>query len=580
MVECMIWVEVFHSDMTNISFKKNPDIFIGVFFILYIVKNKLYPMKLLSNYDNYINELKLIESLRTFPLFLSKRLRKVLQTIDHDIARELLSKHSDMDTRVKQTFLDINPDNADTFTFINPNKAIDVLGWDIKDDEELNDLEQNFDVSKLKRLQDRNRLYKDFRSPTRIGRFINGAFPGQFQQSLPGGQNKKDIESFANLYKSLYNRDSKFSLLEVLDGDDIAKWYNYHRYDQQTGTLGDSCMKRHDEDIFDIYTSNPDKVSIIILHAKDDKTRIVARAILWTLDDPSGRKFMDRVYTNNYTDEQIFIDYAKENGWLCKSQQSMGANVTILDTVSNNISHLTLMSTLRNGDYDRYPYCDTMCYYNPVTGQISNKENEFNAKYDLTDTDGGKYNLDSHEEEPVYVFSHYHGEDINQNNARHCIFGNDYVRTDEAIRVWNSGGGENYAVPGNKDIVHSQFRYITEDGQEKDYNKWFPKEKCVWSDYLDSWVFKWSKVFAWLDLERKKSAMFHKKQEGLKYDLLDGEYWHIDLIDENGLIGEVPAKLKRPIGEVPRGWHRRLEFIDEDNNLWVKGKYMGKAKDE
>ena len=115
-------------------------------------------MILLSNYNNYINELKLEEALRNFPLFLSKRLRLMLKDIDHDIAKELLAKHSDLDTRVDKTFIDIDPERSDGITFINPNKAVGILGWDITDDSELDNLDQNFPVNKLKRLHDSSRL--------------------------------------------------------------------------------------------------------------------------------------------------------------------------------------------------------------------------------------------------------------------------------------------------------------------------------------------------------------------------------------------------------------------------------------
>ena len=534
-------------------------------------------MRLLSNYDNYINELKLTESLRTFPLFLSKRLRKMLGEIDHDISKELLAKHSDLDTRVKQTFVDIHPQKSDTITFINPNKAVDVLGWDIKDDEELKDLEKNYDVDKLKRLQDRNRLFKDFRGETRWGRFINGAFPEQFKLSIPGGQNKQDIESFVNLYKSLYSREGKFKLLDIVNGDDIAYWYNYNHYSSQNGSLGDSCMKRRGSDTFELYTDNPEKVNMVIMYEDERKETIKARAILWSLNFPSDRKFMDRVYSNDYSDEQTFIDFAKENNWLYKSRQSMGSDVNITDPFNDNSSHKTMMSELHHDDYEQYPYCDTMTFYNPGTGEISNKSSAYNARYELTDTDGGRYTTSDYEEEPNYIYSRYHGEDIDENDAKYCKFGDDYVRSDEAIRVWNSGGDENYAVPGNPDIARSQFRYVTDDG-EKDYDKWFPKNKCVWSDYLNTWVFKWSVVPVWLDLNRKEKAIFHKKQKNLKFKEFDGENWHIDLTENDRLIGEITPNVKRPVGDAPRGWHRRAEFIDDDGNIFNMGVFQGKQE--
>ena len=533
-------------------------------------------MRLLSNYDNYINELKL-EALRTFPLFLSKRLRKMLGEIDHDIAKELLSKHSDLDTRVKQTFVDIHPEKADAITFIAPNKAIDVLGWDIQSDEQLDDLEQNFDVGKLKRLQDRNALYKNFRSETRWGRFINGAFPEQFKLSIPGGQNKQDIESFVNLYKSLYGREGKFKLMDIVDGDDIAKWYHRNNYVSGAGTLGDSCMSRHGSHIFELYTENPEKVNLVIMYENERKQKIKARALLWNLSTPEGRKFMDRVYTNDYSDEQTFIDFAKENGWLYKSSQSMGADYPINDPANDSSARKIMISKLHNGDYEHYPYLDTMAFYNSDTGEISNTSSAINAMYELTDTDGSRYTCDGYEEEPNYVYSRYHGEDIYEDDAVHCVFGDDYVRRDEAIRVWNSGGGENYAVPGHPDIVQSKLTYKKDDGSTKEYNRWFLKRKCVWSDFLNTWVFKWSAVPVWLDLGRKEKAILYKKQQGDKFFEIGGEYWHPDLVENGELVGEIIPKPDKPVN-APRGWHRRREFIDDEGNIYHSGIFQGKQE--
>jgi len=538
-------------------------------------------MKLLSNYDKYINELKIEEALRTFPLFLSKRLRTMLRDIDHDIARELLSKHSDLGTRVKQTFVDIHPEKEDFITFINPNKAAEVLGWDLTDDTQLDDLEQNFDVAKLNRLQDRNALYKNFRGETRWGRFINASFPEQYKQSLPGGQNKEDIESFVNLYKALYSRAGKFEMLDIVNGDRIAYWYNCRHYaGDRGGTLGESCMKRQTADTFQIYTDNPDKCSMIIMYSDSTKRKIKARALLWTLNVPEGRKFMDRVYTEGYADEQIYIDYAKENGYLYKSSQSMGSSVHTTDPTTNRTSALSMMAELHHTDYDRYPYCDSMAYFNPDTGEITNKGQDFNAKYELNCTGGGRYETSYYEQTPVFVHSKYHGEEINQHTAKYCKLGDDWVRAGEAIRVHNSGiEGEVYSVPNNPDVVNSRFMRKNRDGEEREFNRNYPKRKCVWSEHLNTWVFRGDTTGAvnvWANLERTESVVEHLKRLNFSFKEVDGEYWLKTLVRNGRLIGETSAPVQRPVGEAPAGWHRRSRFVDEDGNIWTRGKFTGR----
>jgi len=539
-------------------------------------------MRLLSKFDEYIVELKITEALRNFPLFLSKRLRDALSKIDHEIATELLYKHADLDSRVKQTFIDMHDEKADHITFIQPNKAIQVLGWPEMGDEELPAALKK-SLHGLENLPDSNDVYKRFRGETRWGRFIQGAFPGKYQQSLPGGQNKQDIESFVNLYKALYDRDDKFAMIDIVHGDDIAHFYHCDNYfSSRNGSLAESCMSHKDPSYFELYSNTSDKVGLVIMYGDQAKTKIKARALLWTLNVPVDRKFMDRVYTNDYADEQTFIDYAKSNNWLYKTRQSMGADVQTTDPSTDTSSNLTMMASLIPEDYDRYPYTDTMSFYNPYTGDICNKSRVYNAKYELTDTGGGNYEASGYNETPVLVYSKYHKEDIDKNQgAVYCKFGDDWVRSGEEIRVWNSGGGTNFAVPGYRGIVQSRFAYKKErDGEVRDatYDKWFPRSKCIWSDKLNTWIFLWSANRVWKNLERTEVDIEHKKREGEFYKKVNGEYWDNSLVRDNRLIGDVTPGVTKPVGDPPKGWHRRLEYIDSDGNIFNRGVFSGKVK--
>ena len=41
----------------------------------------------------------------------------------------------------------------------------------------------------------------------------------------------------------------------------------------------------------------------------------------------------------------------------------------------------------------------------------------------------------------------------------------------------------------------------------------------------------------------------------------------------------ITAEDIKPVGDTPRGWHARKEFIDEDGNIFYKGTYVGNVKD-
>lgn len=531
-------------------------------------------MKKIYGYKDYIVELKILEALRTFPLFLSKRLRDVLSEIDHEIAKELLNMHSDLDTRTKQTFLDVHPTKNDSVTFVQPNKAAQLLGVEITSEEELTTMLNSPEFKeKLKSVDDDSDVYTKFRGEIRWGRIVNSIFNGKYPNDIPGGQNSRDVTSFVSMYKSLYNQDERFALMEIVRGDDIAYWYNHDRYAvQDMGTLGSSCMQSVSSSYFDIYVDNPDKVGLLVMYEDDSKSKIRARAIVWTLSTPEDATFMDRVYTIDSSDEQVYLDYAKEKGWYHKRRQGMGSGIPIVSPNNGQASNIQLIAQLEPVDHRRYPYLDTMTFYNPDSGLISNQTRGINAKYELTETDGSYYTVDSYEPEPEYVYSNYHGQDIDKREAKYCKFGDDWVYSEEAIRVWNSGpDGPHFAVPGYPDIVHSSF---------DNYDKWFPKSKAVWSEFLDTWLFKWSAVRVWTDMQRKGSVLLHKKHhKDKKFKEVNGEYWFIDLFDENGELLGIPGELPtRPVGEAPRGWHRRNEFIDEEGNIFHLGKYIGKVE--
>jgi hypothetical protein len=197
-------------------------------------------------------------------------------------------------------------------------------------------------------------------------------------------------------------------------------------------------MRDVKSNFFDIYSKN-ENVSLIILYSDETKKSISARALLWELSLPNGRMFMDRVYTNNYSDEQVFIDFAKLNGWLYKSQQSMGCEISIIDSINNVQKNMQLIVELNNiHDHKKYPYLDTMVYYNPHTGIITNKETKkTNPKYLLTCTDGDYTSLISYVEEPVMIYSNYQGKEIDKNHSVYCVIGDSWVEEDKAVRVWN-----------------------------------------------------------------------------------------------------------------------------------------------
>jgi hypothetical protein len=208
-------------------------------------------------------------------------------------------------------------------------------------------------------------LFSQSRQPIRIGRGIRSILK-------VSGQNFTDsqIEDFVNKYKAAWDRmNDIFKDFEVVSGDKIAYWYDCKNYVRRTSTLGSSCMSDVDSDFFDIYVNNPENISMVILK-NDTGDKILGRAILWKLDNPKIT-FMDRIYTTSDSVVQIFKDYCYKNNWYHKVNQnsSSGELKSTFDTKDEALS-LTLKNE-RQGGYNKYPYLDTLKYFDLSTGVLS-----------------------------------------------------------------------------------------------------------------------------------------------------------------------------------------------------------------
>lgn len=191
-----------------------------------------------------------------------------------------------------------------------------------------------------------------------------------------------DIEKFTNEFISAVKmtRADVDSKIEVVKGNDISFWYNSENYQSTMGKLGGSCMSNSEaaENYLDIYTTNTNKVSLLILKNKENK--LVGRALLWKLDD--GRLFMDRIYTASDSDDNIFVNYAIENEYIYRNTPAGGY---IYLHKGKEIDPGTLTVKLDDYDFDNYPYLDTLRFLSSE-GVLSNINS--NTWRTLVDTDG------------------------------------------------------------------------------------------------------------------------------------------------------------------------------------------------
>jgi hypothetical protein len=194
--------------------------------------------------------------------------------------------------------------------------------------------------------------------------------PGSLISKIFNNISSQEVERFSNLFKSISS--IKEFTLEVIKGQEIVDLYHQSKYqDPNRGSLGNSCMK-YDRCVqyLGIYRDN-DNISMLVM--KNPNGMVIGRSILWDLDN--GDKFMDRIYT--ISDEEymyFFKKWAKDNGYFYKTHQ--GWQNTIQATKDNKEVEVFLEVTLKNVKYDRYPYMDTLKWFNLDTGKLYNHKSD------------------------------------------------------------------------------------------------------------------------------------------------------------------------------------------------------------
>ena len=147
---------------------------------------------------------------------------------------------------------------------------------------------------------------------------------------------------------------------------------------------------------FDIYCYNPKQCQLVILYDDDGEINdgkyksslIKGRALLWTGKlDGQPAQFMDRVYTSQDSDVELFKQFAEKNGWWYKISQSMYPESKL--TNGKTSKQAVFKVDLEEGDWDYYPYMDTMCFLDMDTNTLSNdKESDYDRVFRDT---GGEY---------------------------------------------------------------------------------------------------------------------------------------------------------------------------------------------
>jgi hypothetical protein len=303
------------------------------------------------------------------PLYYTDRFRNLLKRIDDGISDKLLAVENSGDDRYQytRTYVDIDEKSIDKISFIMVNKIKDVINNKYPENNSTDYREDYLRDEYVDAIYNARQ-----RSIMKINRFVNEVTKNQYitkplteeekEYNRKHGiqTNPQKLEIFVNKFKS-FRKPGKF---ELVTGDDIVYWYYQDRYAEGSGTLNSSCMKGSNCSGYLQFYANNKKVSLLIMKDREDDTKIIGRALVWKLDLPEDRIFMDRVYTVDQSDVEMFIDYATKNEWLYKYRQNMDSDEFIVDSKTGEKEKPVLyINEVIDSDDGEYPYLDTLKYY-------------------------------------------------------------------------------------------------------------------------------------------------------------------------------------------------------------------------
>ena len=405
-----------------------------------------------------------------------------------DAFRELLTNiaMSDSTGNVARILLQVedNDDSKDTYTLIDKTDKNDMISY-----VQTSRFYREYPDTDLEKFKDvkGNKFWTSGRTPNYgIGRWVRHIFNDVRQTPIKN----EDLESFVNAYKSTYDKMNKGSeKFELVKGEDIRYWYLEDRYEEVKGQLGNSCMRfQRCQKYLDIYVENPESCSLLILKG-NTPDKIIGRALIWTIHDGpgvAGREFMDRVYMINDSDKLLFEAYAKEH------------NIFRSQTYTYKIK-------VKEGRYNYYPYMDTFTCYDYEKGILTSGVDGYSEDIlELQNTDG------TASDNSGRVYSEYHGEYIDEDDARYCEDVEGPVHYESTVWLEYL----DIYVTDNADTVYSEYF----DGN-------YYSEDAVRSECMDDWLRKEDSDVIEIITSADGDTDYCVKDRTQHYIEVDGEYY-------------------------------------------------------
>lgn len=410
-------------------------------------------------------------------LILSRGLNMILKRINDPVSKKLLFLDNNGDYGFPMSYIDLT-DKGDTITFTPSKKVIELFG----------------NVPRPEQV-----VWMTSRNEQKIGRFI----------SKITGEDPQRIENFVNHYKAEIKSMNNLDNFEIVKGKDLAKFYLAKFYSKGGGSLNKSCMRHdHCQDYFNFYKINPEKVSLIVLYEDDSRKKILGRALMWNVDEPNI-VLMDRIYTSNDSDQNLFIKLAIKNGWYYKKSQRFDEQ-KFIDPNGKEVTTKCKIF-LKEADHRYFPYLDTFYYFDKNKSYITNDIEDYrNNKYivKLRATDGREQGNEN------FVFDTYNNDFIKADDSIYCELSDARIYMNDAIKV-----GRYFTTPD--DVRFSEY-----DGLM--YNK----KDVTWSTTHSTFIDKRKAFRVYFDNQGTMYDNIHSDLKGEKFDYvpLKDSYFIKDLL--------------------------------------------------
>ena len=238
----------------------------------FIFKNKtlIYRvMKFASKYQDFL-ELLTEEYIKLdVPLYYSRALKDTLSGLANKgdkVAKVLYYAEQNGEYETDMTFIDLGSGN-DKVSFIQVNRVLRMIDKELGDADSKNQgklkgqLPEDY-LFKIGRMRNNtnNPVWTQQRTELQIGRFVNKVLQKTTDALIKITQN--DINAFVDNFKAYRDfQTSKKDKFEVVQGEEIRKWYLENRYEDPMYHLSNSCM-RYDrcQRYLDIYTETQIKL--------------------------------------------------------------------------------------------------------------------------------------------------------------------------------------------------------------------------------------------------------------------------------------------------------------------------------